>query len=363
MNKTTKIILFVIIVLFILGMALYPQIKNWFVKEEENKPMQRTQPAGQARNPLQVTAKVITPQMLTDVIRTTGSLIPDEEVELTFESAGKITKTYFTEGTHVKRGDLLAKVNDAPLQAELKKLEAQIPLAEERVNRQGTLLEKDAVSQEAYEQVTTELDKLRADIELVKSRIAQTELRAPFDGVIGLRQVSEGAYASPTTVIAVLTKIIPLKIEFSIPEQYANLVHPGTPLIFTTPHDLNINQASVYAVESAMDVATRSLKVRATFPNPGGKLKPGGTASIEITSNKIDDAIVVPNEAVIAEMGRDIVYLSQNGFAKQTVVYKGIRSAADIQIVEGLHVGDTLITTGVMQLRDGLPINITKIIE
>lgn len=365
MNRTTKIILFVGIILLIAGIIFFPRIKDMLSKDgEAGKPTARSaQAGGPGREPLQVNAKIIAPEILTDIIQVTGNLIPDEEVELSFEASGKITDIFFREGSAVKKGSLLAKVNDAPLQAELKKLEAGLPLAQERVVRQRTLLQKDAVSQEAFEQVTTDLDKLKADIELVKSKISQTELRAPFDGIIGLRLVSEGAYASPATVIAVLTKIVPLKLEFSIPEQYANLVKSGTPVVFTTPHNLAINQASVYAVEPVVDLSTRSLKVRALYPNTSGLLKPGGTASIEIRSNEIQDALVIPNESIIAEMGRDIVYLYDNGIVRQTEVRKGIRTAANIQIVDGLQPGDTLITTGVMQLRDGIPVKIISIAE
>ena len=139
----------------------------------------------------------------------------------------------FQEGTVVRKGELLAKVNDLPLVAQLSRYEAQLKLAEDRVYRQSALLKKDAVSQEAYEQARTELAMLNADIDIVKSNIALTELRAPFDGVIGLRNVSEGAYASPSVVVAKLTKISPLKIDFFVPERYANQIKPGTRLSFT----------------------------------------------------------------------------------------------------------------------------------
>ena len=179
---------------------------------------------------LHVNALVIRPQHLTDDIFTTSTLLPDEEVDLSFETSGKIVSIDFEEGTPVKKGQLLAKVNDKPLQAQLSKYKAQVKLAEDRVYRQSTLLEKDAVSQEAYEQARTELATLNADIELCEANIALTELRAPFDGIIGLRRVSEGAYASPTVVVAKLTRIAPLKIEFGVPERYASEIRPGAAL-------------------------------------------------------------------------------------------------------------------------------------
>ena len=351
MSKKAKIILIIIIALFIAGMAFYPQIKKAFSKEETlsgNEP--------EKKEAFNANAMVIKPETLNDVFRTTGILIPDEEVDLSFETSGKITRIFFREGSHVKKGTLLAKVNDQPLQAELAKLKTQLPLAQGRVFRQETLLAKDAVSQEAYESVKTELDKLKADIDLVQSRIAQTELRAPFDGVIGLRQVSEGAYASPTTVVSRLTKVIPLKLEFSINERQVYEIKEGTPVTFRLVSDLNTYDASVYAVESVLDQTTLSLKARAIYPNPGGKLKPGLSASIEVKMREISNTIVIPSISSIAEMGRDIAYIYKNGKAQQVVLTKGIRTASSVQVLEGIQFGDTLLTSGVMQLRDGMPV-------
>jgi len=344
---------------------LYPVLSKQWKREKEPKGVASVptpRPGGRGMT-LNVAVKIIEPENLVDIIQSTGNLIPDEEVDLTFETSGKITDIYFREGSAVKKGDLLAKINDKPLQAELSKLLAQIPLANDRVARQKALLEKDAVSKEAYEQVSTELEKLHADIELSKARIAQTELRAPFDGIIGLRQVSEGTYASPATVIASLTKIIPLKIEFSVNEHHANLIRQGTHISFRTGDDLKVYSAQVYAVESRVELKTRSLKVRALYPNPNGRLIPGRMASIEIKSNEIVNALTIPGEAIIKELGRDIAYLYSGGKARQIEVVRGIRTDSEVQAVQGLRAGDTLIVTGVMQLRDGLPVNIDNIIR
>ncbi len=362
MNKKTRWILVAVILVFILGMAFYPVVKrNYFTPEEIDSPKQivKNQGKGKQDKSLNINVKVIQYETLNEIFKTTGNLIPDEEVDLSFETSGKITQIYFQEGTAVKKGELLAKVNDKPLQSELKKLEAQIPLATDRVFRQKALLEKDAVSKEAYEQVTTELEKLNADIELTKAKIAQTELRAPFDGIIGLRQVSEGAYASPTTIIARLTKIIPLKVEFSINEKQANDVKKGTNLTFTLGGNLNIYGAQVYAVDPQLELKTRTMKVRAKYPNSNGYLQPGRTASIEIKLQEIKNALTVPSESLILEMGRDIAYLYKNGNAKQVILKKGLRTESKVQILDGIQPGDTLITTGVMQLRDGMPVTIS----
>ena len=366
MKKSTKIILFSAIVLFIIGMALYPTIKKQF-KKEVSAPREAAGSRGQAGGgggrgmPLNVNAKIIKPETLISTFRSTTTIIPDEEVDLTFESPGKITGIFFQEGSSVKKGQLLAKVNDKPLQAELLKLQAQIPLAEDRVFRQKSLLEKDAVSKEAYEQVTTELDKLKADIELTKARIAQTELLAPFDGMVGLRNVSEGAYASPSTIVTSLTKIIPLKVEFSINEKQADYVFRGMEITFQPDADLSIYKATVYAIESRLDPKTYTLKVRALYPNANGRMRPGRSGSVEINSKPINNALTAPNESVIKEMGRDIAYIYSGGKAKQVVLDIGMRTESHLQILNGLNAGDTLLVSGVMQLRDGLPVVIDNL--
>jgi membrane fusion protein (multidrug efflux system) len=360
MSKKIKIALFIVIGLFIAGNVFLPQLKN---RTSTDKPVETGKNNGQQkRPPLNVNAKILTYETLQDIFRTKGVLIPDEEVDLSFETSGKITKILFKEGSFVRKGELLAKVNDAPLQAELKKLEAQLPLAQERVFRQKSLLAKDAVSQESYESVTTELEKLRADVEWVKAKINQTELRAPFDGVIGLRLVSEGTYASPTIIVSKLTKISPLKIEFSVNEKQANDIKAGKKLSFAIENDLNSYEATVYALESKLDQKTLSLKARAMYANPGGHLKPGHSATIEIRLNEINNALVIPSISSIAEMGRDIVFIYKNGKAKQIEIKKGLRTASSVQVTNGLQVGDTLLTSGVMQLRDGMSVKIDQLI-
>lgn len=364
MNRKTKIIVFVSIAVLILGMAFFPKIKQLFISgDHDDASAQLPTAAGNGRSELMVNATVLKPQTLNNMFRITGILLPDEEVDLTFESAGKITDIYFEEGSYVQEGALLAKVNDAPLQAELKKLEAQLPLAEDRLYRQQTLLEKDAISQETYQSVATQLETLKADIELVKARIRQTELRAPFSGMIGLRQVSEGAYASSLVVVANLTKISPLKIEFSLTQNFVNMIKPGTEIAFTVENDLTVYNATVYAIESRLDVQTLNLFARARYPNTDGRIKPGQSASVRINLDQIDNAIVIPSISSIKEMGRDIAYLYDKGRAREVEIITGMRTSGSVEVINGLNIGDTLLTTGVMQLRNGMPVQIGQMVE
>ncbi|MCQ2095657.1 MAG: efflux RND transporter periplasmic adaptor subunit [Bacteroidaceae bacterium] len=310
---------------------------------------------------LNVNALVLRPQPLTDGFTTTGLILPDEEVDLSFETSGKITSISFKEGSVVRKGQLLAKVNDRPLQAQLRQLQTKISLARNRVYRQEQLLRNEAASREAYEEATTELATLEAEIEAVKVNIGLTELRAPFDGVLGLRQVSVGAYATPSLVVAKLTKITPLKIEFSVPERYANDIRNGQGLEFTVDGFLDAFQAKVYAVESAVDKEQHVFTARALYPNSGRELKPGQYASIRLTRQELSDALVVPAEAIVPEMGIDKVFCYRGGKAVPVDVKAGIRTDAEVQVLSGLEVGDTIITSGTLQLRTDLPVTLDVI--
>lgn len=360
MNKKVKWgIIFLIVAGFtVLGIYRFYPKKSSEPQKEDGRAAAR---AANAKRVLNVNGMVVKQQKLIDADQITGRLLPDEEVDLSFQTSGLVTNINFNEGTHVKKGDLLAKVNDAPLQAQLLKLQAQLKLAEDRVFRQSALLEKDAVSREAYEQVKTDLEALRADIQLVKANIDLTELRAPFDGIIGLRQVSEGAYATPSTMVAKLTKIVPLKLEFSVNEKNATYIKPGTKVTFTIDRNLNTFHGQVYAVESALDPVTNTLTARAIYPNYNGALMPGRTTKIKLIMNEIDDAIAIPTEAIVPELGRDVVYLYRSGKAEPVVVTKGLRTDALMQIVDGLHVGDTIITSGTLQLRTGLNVTLDQV--
>lgn len=344
-----------IIAVFCLGIVGY----NYFTQDKLE--VEEVAPQRAKKSILNVNGLVITHQSLAEDLAMVGNLLPDEEVDLTFETSGKIIEINFQEGTLVKKGDLLAKVNDKPLRAQLSRYEAQLKLAQDRVYRQSTLLEKDAVSQEAFEQARTELAMLNADIDIVKQNIALTELRAPFDGVIGLRNVSEGAYASPSVVIAKLTKISPLKIDLHVPERYADDIKVGTPLTFTVEGKNKTFNATVYAKESEVDMQTRTLAVRAMYPNSNHQLVPGRFISAKIRMSDIPQAIAIPTEAIVPEMGIDNVYLYRSGKAQSVAVKTGLRTDALIHIEEGLKLGDTIITSGTLQLREGLPVKLNEV--
>jgi membrane fusion protein, multidrug efflux system len=366
-KKTFRITTTILLILVILAVIVYPKIKP-MLKQSSQPGSPSGQPArgqgmrGGGAQPLLASGYLIVPASMSELIYSTGSLIPDEEVELSFETSGKVVGIFFSEGTRVKKGDLLSKINDRPLQAQLLKLQAQRKLTEEREFRQKQLLDRDAISQESYDQVATELQSLEADILLVQARISETELRAPFDGIVGLRMISEGAFATTQTKIVRLVKISPLKIEFSIPERYAGEIAPGYPISFAIDGITQTFTAKVYAVDPKVDINTRTIVARALYPNLNEELKPGRFASVRALLSQIDNTVSIPSEAVIPEMDGEKVYILRNGKAEQVRVTTGLRTESNIQIKTGLNFGDTLLTTAILQLRQGMPVKLDTLV-
>ncbi len=354
-RKKARVLFYGIIIAVIVAVVAYPKVRP-LLAGNSSSPSGNPSPRGpQALN---VQGMIITPQRMSEMINSTGSLLSDEETDLAFETSGRIVGIYFDEGTRVRKGDLIAKVNDRPLQAQLQRLKAQKRLIEEREFRQRSLLERDAISQESYDQVATELQVIEADIALVEARIAETELRAPFDGIVGLRYLSEGSNVTPNTKIARLVKNQPLKVEFSVSERYSGQINEGFPINFRIDGRDNSYNATVYAVEPKIDVRTRTILVRAIYPNLNEDLQPGRFAGISIQLSQIENAVAVPTEAIIPEMDGEKVFVYRSGRAQAVNVRIGLRTESHIQIIDGLEFGDTLLTTGVMQLRPNAPVDI-----
>jgi membrane fusion protein (multidrug efflux system) len=363
-NKLIKRIITFGLILVVLGIILYPKIKTMLKSGPGEGPIADSRSSGVrgGGQPLLATGYVIVPTRMNELIYSTGSLIPDEEVELSFETSGKVVGIYFSEGARVTKGELLAKINDKPLQAQLLKLQAQHKLMQEREFRQRQLLDRDAISQESYDQVATELQSLDADIKLVEARISETELRAPFDGIIGLRFISEGAFATTQTRIVQLVRISPLKVEFSVPERYSGELSQGFPISFVLDGDPNTYRATVYAVAPQVDMATRTIVARALYPNRNEELKPGRFASVRARLSEIENAISIPSEALIPEMEGEKVFIYKNGKAAEIQVTTGLRTESNIQIRSGLQFGDTLLITAILQLRQSIPVQLDTLI-
>jgi len=307
---------------------------------------------------LTVNGVVIIAQALDNVVRSSGTVLASESVDLIAEAAGRVEKISFTEGAHVKKNDLLVKINDDDLQAQLKKTQLQIQLASEQEKRQRQLFEINGISKEQYDISVNQVNTLKADRENLIASIRKREIRAPFEGRIGLRYVSEGSYVSSTTRIASIQKISLLKVDFSIPEKYSDKVAVGDVVQFNSEETKQQFTGKLYAIEPKIDAATRTLQLRALCDNKSETIFPGSYVQIELRLKKIDNAIMVPSQAVIPVLKGQTVFVRKKGVAVSIPVKTGIRNASYVQIVEGIASGDTVITTGIMQLRTGMPVNV-----
>jgi membrane fusion protein (multidrug efflux system) len=305
-----------------------------------------------------VDAVVIQPQLLDNRIFTTGTLLANEEVKLQPEIAGRVTGVFFTEGSKVKKGDVLIRINDRELKAQLKGKEVEEKQASDLESRARRLLEVKGISQEEYDKVANTLKIIQSQKEVIEAQLAQTEIVAPFDGIIGLRYVSPGSYVSTDMLVATMQDVDPIKVEFSVPEKYVKQIKKGTEITVLVGDSKEEYKGSVYAVESKIDLETRTIKARAKIPNPNGDLIPGSFAKVDITLEQLPNAIVIPSEAVIPEMNGEKVFICVNGKVRSVLVKAGIRTESSIQIVEGLNPQDTLVVTGLLQLSDGKAVEI-----
>jgi membrane fusion protein, multidrug efflux system len=318
-------------------------------------------PGGAKGQKVTVSAMVLKPQLLTERTVSPGTVLANEATELKSEIAGKIVSLSIHEGGWVTKGTLLAKINDADLQAQLLKANATLKLAQQREARQKGLLAKEMVTQEDYESASRDLESAQADVALLAAQIQKTEVRAPFDGAIGLRYVSEGAYVSAGTKITTIVSTRPLKIEFSVPEKYAGRVKPGYKVSFAAQGGAKSYDGSVYAVEPSIDEATRTQRMRAYCSNPDNGITPGGFAEVTLALSENDHAILVPSAALVPDATGQNVYRVQGGVASPVRVSTGVRDSTSVQITAGVQSGDTIVTTGVLLLRPGSAVDIKHV--
>jgi membrane fusion protein (multidrug efflux system) len=346
--------------LILVGLAILVGLTSPRLRDLLFSPGEGPQDASADRR-LPVEAVVIRPGNVQDRIFATGTILADEEVEVRSEISGKIVRIAFREGTRVRAGDLLVKIDDSELQAQAFKLDSQQKLAQDKEQRRKQLLDKGNISPEDYDVAQNELNAIRGEVQLIQARILKTELRAPFDGSIGLRYVSEGSYVSPQTRIASLQRISALKIDFSVPERYAGSVRTGQTVYFKVAGVEGRAAGTIYAIEPKIDPSTRTVLIRARAPNPEGRYAPGAFADVELVLREIADAIMIPTQALVPDLSGHKVYLVQGGAAAERRVEIGLRTEKDVQIVRGLEDADTVITAGILQLVPGAPVRLTGV--
>lgn len=350
--------------LFALGIAALAFIKMKYFNKEAN--MIGGPPSAQAKGgggapTVGVSGYVVRAERLDNKIFATGTLVSSEIVDLKPEVAGKIVQLNIQEGKPVTKGQLLIKLNDVDLQAQLKKYFAQLKLAEQSEGRLRKLLEVKGISQDEYDAVANQINNIKADIEFTEAQIAKTELKAPFSGIIGLRSVSMGSYVNANSQIANIQVLNPIKIDFTIPEKYANSVRVGDQISFSTEGSSENFSGKIVATENQIDPITRTLKIRATGNNSNNKLRPGAFVKVNFNLKEIDNALMIPTEAIIPILKGQQVMISRGGLATAIPVEQGVRTDAKVQILTGLQVGDTVITSGLMGLKPNVKVKFNTV--
>lgn len=308
-----------------------------------------------------VNAYVVRAQDIKENVITSGSLLAAEQVDIYPEISARITQLTIQEGQPVSKGQLLVKLFDADLRAQLQKLQAQADNARRTEERNKQLLTRGGISQQEYDIVTTNLRSSLADIDLVRANLQRTEIRAPFSGIIGLRNVSAGAVVSPSTLIVRLQQVSSLKLDFSIPEKYGPSVKTGSTISFQVDGSTKNSQGTVYAIEPGVEEQTRNLRIRARVANSSSRFRPGTFARVTLTV-QTNNALVVPTQAVIPQTRTNQVVVIKNGKAQFKDITTGLRTAGSIQVLSGLTAGDTVATTGLLFLKPDAPVKVGKTI-
>ena len=299
-------------------------------------------------------------QSISSITEANGSIVANEFVELHPEVSGRITYLNIPEGTTVKKGTVLARINDSDLQAQLNKTKVQLDLSQKTEQRLTKLLSINGIGQAEYDAALNQVNSLNADLEYTKVLIDKTILRAPFSGVIGLRQVSPGAYVSPTTILATIQQVNQLKVDFTVPEEYSGIIRKGSVVEVAVEGQNNSRcKAVVIAREPQINQTTRNLLIRAMLTNCTAN--PGTFAKVYFTAGSARNSITIPTNAIIPDDKNKKIVIVKGGKATYAVVETGVRKESFVEITKGVTVGDTIVVDGVLFARPDKPVKIRNV--
>lgn len=296
--------------------------------------------------PAAVDVIVASSQSASSSIWLNGTVLANEQVVLHAEVSGKITQLNLTDGATVSKGTLLARVNDADLQAQKKKIESQFEFAQKTEKRLRQLLQIQGINQSEYDAALNQLNSTEADLELIQAQIEKTKLVAPFNGRVGLRMVSPGAYITPATELATLVDAGPAKLDFVVPQEYVSLIQTGKTIIISSADEKLRSNARIIALESAINSNTGNLKVRAQLSDK--TFMPGNFVKVELPTTENEKKFLVPTTAIIPEADSKKIVLVKNGKAQFVSVKTGMRTPDAVEILEGIQPGDTIVVTGLL---------------
>lgn len=330
-------------------------------------PEKKSNPAapgpGTPARAMPVEVMVITARPLDSNIEVPGTVIANETTEIHPEISGRLVDLNIQEGRPVSSGTLLAKLYDGDLQARMRKLEVQLQIAEQTEKRQAELLKIQGISQQEYDLSMLDVKNLKADMDIIREDIRKTEIRAPFSGKLGLKNVSPGAYLTPSNILTTISQVDRLKIQFNVPERYSSQVKNGMVVHFTIDGSSTVYTASVVATEVHVEESTRSLAIRAVINQRDASLTPGAFASVTLTLGESDNALMVPNTVIVPSGRKKQLYRFSGGKAMMTEVVTGVRDSSMVQVLQGIRPGDTIITSAILFLRPGMDVEIAGMID
>ena len=291
-------------------------------------------------------------------ISVSGTVLPNEIVELKAELSGRLMKLNIKEGTTVAKGELIAKINDEELKAQLTKLDYMEKRAKDIEARQKRLLAIEGISREEYDIAESNVNTAHADKDLLLAQLAKTEIRAPFSGKLGLRAISEGAFLTPGTLVTTLVQTNPIKIDFSVPEKYASQIRVGSTVRFSVEGINAPLSARVIAISPLIDESLRTMKIRAFATNPGGRLVPGMFVRLDVQLQGDNRSIQIPTQAIVPVLKGKKVFVVRNGKAQELYIKTGVRTDQQVQVMDGLAPGDSVITSSIMALKNGTSVKV-----
>ena len=328
--------------------------------ESKQKQEAQGQKNNKAKGPMKVDGFVVQSKPVSDNVLIPATIVAEEITDIHPQVSGLITGLFIKEGANVPKGTLLAKLYDADLQAQKKKDLVQLQINQDMAKRRLQLLNIGGISREDYESTLINTSSIKADLDVIQTSIEKTEIRAPFSGKLGLKQVSPGAYVTPASVLTTIQKTNSLRIDFPVPEKYANQLKTGDKVNFSTDAGKTFS-AVVFATESGVQQTTRQLMIRARVIGDQSGLIPGTFAKVSLSFDYNPDALMVPTQAIIPQARGKQVIVSKNGTARFVDVTTGIRDSVNVEVLSGLHKGDTIVTTGLMSLKPNAKVVIRKI--
>jgi membrane fusion protein (multidrug efflux system) len=322
-------------------------------------------PGGAPGGPVSVDVAKVASTMLVDDINAVGTLRSNESIVVRPEVSGRITRLNFGDGQPVKKGQVLVSFDSSVNQAEVQQARAELGIAKANFERNADLARQNFLSTRARDESAANVQVLEAKLALAEARLAKFEIRAPFSGIVGMRTVSIGDYVKDGADLVNLEDISSVKVDFRVPERFADRVRPGQELeVAVDALPTTTFKAKVDAVDPQIDSSGRSALLRGRIPNAQVKLKPGMFARVKLILAEREDAMMIPEEAIVPQGNKSTVWKVVDGKAVRTEVRTGMRRDAKVEITDGLSLGDTVVIAGQMRLsRDGSPVRISNMAD